>query len=86
MPQVLVIADVNEAERATVFRERVNPVDFETDHSARQLVQRLEWAVDDASLLERHARERDWRPVDDPGYAWEAPLGEPSDRVLTTAS
>jgi len=36
-----------------MFRERVNVDDFKSDHFARQLVQRLGWAVGDADALNR---------------------------------
>jgi hypothetical protein len=35
------------------FRERVNVADFESQHFAVQLVERLGWAVEDADRAER---------------------------------
>ena len=35
-----------------MFRERVNPSDFESAHFARQLLERLGWAIDDADQAE----------------------------------
>ena len=55
MPQIIVIADHGAAfgEGAVMFRERVNVADFESDHFAMQLVERLGWAVGDADEVER---------------------------------
>jgi hypothetical protein len=86
MPQIIVLADVKDAGSAVVFRERVNPVDFASEHSARQLLQRLDWAVGDAAVYERRAGQRDWQESEEPGYAWDATLRDPSASVLTTAS
>lgn len=36
-----------------MLRERVNVTDFESDHFATQLVERLGWAVSDADEAER---------------------------------
>jgi hypothetical protein len=36
-----------------MLRERVNVADFESDHFAAQLVERLGWAVSDAYDAER---------------------------------
>jgi hypothetical protein len=35
------------------FRERVNVADFESEHFAAQLVERLGWAVEDADVVEQ---------------------------------
>jgi hypothetical protein len=50
MPQIIVTADqVDDRERgAVMLRERVNVADFESDHFAALLVERLGWAVSDA--------------------------------------
>jgi hypothetical protein len=53
MPQIIVTADRAEREEAPVLlRERVNVTDFESDHFAAQLVERLGWAVSDAAEVE----------------------------------
>ena len=53
MPQIIVTADPAEREEAPVMlRERVNVADFESDHFAAQLVERLGWAVSDAHEAE----------------------------------
>jgi hypothetical protein len=36
-----------------MLRERVNVADFESQHFAAQLVERLGWAVEDADQVER---------------------------------
>ena len=51
MPQILVTADQGEGE--VMLRERVNVADFESEHFASQLVERLGWAVGDADQAER---------------------------------
>jgi len=51
MPQIIVTADrgAGLAEGAVTLRERVTVADFESQHFARQLVERLGWAVEDAA-------------------------------------
>jgi len=58
MPQIIVTADKTEDrdEAAVMLRERVNVTDFESDHFASQLVERLGWAVGDAAEAERRPR------------------------------
>jgi len=55
MPQIIVTADRTDeqGEGAVMLRERVNLSDFESDHFANQLVERLGWAVSDAAEIER---------------------------------
>ena len=54
MPQIIVTADrmPEHEESAVMLRERVTATDFESDHFALQLVQRLGWAVSDAHEAE----------------------------------
>ena len=54
MPQIIVTADGGAAfgEGAVTLKERVNVSDFESQHFARQLVERLGWAVEDAQQVE----------------------------------
>jgi hypothetical protein len=61
MPQIIVTADRsdNREESAVMLRERVSVADFESNHFAAQLVERLGWAVGDAHQAERGAGERD---------------------------
>ena len=55
MPQIIVAADRGAAfgQGAVTLREGVSVADFESEHFASQLVERLGWAVDDADQLER---------------------------------
>ena len=55
MPQIIVKADQSSdrGEGAVMLRERVNVADFESDHFAAQLVERLGWAVSDAHEAEQ---------------------------------
>jgi hypothetical protein len=58
MPQIIVTADPADdwEESAVMLRERVNVADFESDHFAAQLVERLGWAVGDAHEAEQGSR------------------------------
>ena len=56
MPQILIVTDSPEGGEV-VYRESVSPVHLATEHSGDQLVERLAWAVDDATLAERRARQ-----------------------------
>jgi hypothetical protein len=55
MPQIIVTSDRGAAfgEGAVTLRERVNVADFESEHFASQLMERLGWAVGDADEAER---------------------------------
>jgi hypothetical protein len=54
MPQIIVATDrgAGFGDGAVTFRERVNVADFESEHFAAQLVERLGWAVEDADRVE----------------------------------
>lgn len=57
MPNIIVTA-VREGEGGEppiMFRERVNVSDFESPHFARQLMERIGWAVGDADEVERRS-------------------------------
>jgi hypothetical protein len=60
MPQIIVTADrLDGSEEAPImFRERVNIQDFESDHFAAQLVERIGWAVGDADEVEQERHQR----------------------------
>lgn len=61
MPQIIVTADKvdDRIDQPVLLRERVNVADFESDHFAAQLVERLGWAVGDASeVKDAHADRR----------------------------
>ena len=78
MPQIIVTADHRAAfgEGAVMFRERVTVADFESDHFAMQLVERLGWAVGDADEVERVGE-----PVNDPGD----PISDPAESISAPA-
>lgn len=60
MPQIIVTADKldDRVDAPVMMRERVNVADFESDHFAAQLVERLGWAVSDASEVEHETANR----------------------------
>jgi hypothetical protein len=55
MPQIIVTADraTDRGEGTVMLRERINVTDFESDHFAAHLVERLGWAVNDAHEAEQ---------------------------------
>ena len=63
MPQIIVTAGAaNGLDRATMtLRERVNAADFESERFLANLVERLGWAVEDATAAEQ----RELAAVDD---------------------
>ena len=65
MPQIIVTADKtgDDGEPPIMFRERVNVSDFESPHFARQLMERIGWAVGDADEVERRSSLRRRRRV-----------------------
>ncbi|MGH2891687.1 MAG: hypothetical protein ACRDPM_00260 [Solirubrobacteraceae bacterium] len=58
MPQIIVTADnlAEDGESPIMFRERVSVSDFESEHFAAQLMERLGWAVGDADEVNRRSR------------------------------
>jgi hypothetical protein len=57
MPQIIVTADeLDEAAPPIMLRERVSVSDFESEHFAAQLVERLGWAVGDADEVNMRSR------------------------------
>ena len=54
MPQIIVTADspTDSSEGAVMWRERITAADLESRHFARQLLERLGWAVSDADDAE----------------------------------
>ena len=78
MPQIIVTADRGAAfgEGAVTLRERVSVADFESEHFATQLVERLGWAVGDADDVERIGEvEAPAEPSTNPGE----PMAEPAE-------
>ncbi len=54
MPQILVVTDSADVDASNVvYRERVSIADLRSAHFSDQLVERVGWAVGDASNLER---------------------------------
>jgi hypothetical protein len=59
MAKIIVTSDQAGQGAAPVFlEESVYPVHVSTEHAARQLLQRLTWALDDAEAAERAPVER----------------------------
>jgi hypothetical protein len=54
MPQILIVTDSTESPGEVVYRERVDAVHLSSEHSRRQLAERLAWGVGDAARAERH--------------------------------
>lgn len=77
MPQIIVTADRggDRPEGSVMLRERINASDFESNHFAAQLVERLGWAVGDA-----HDAEQDETAQES------TPRAQPPASVVTTAS
>jgi hypothetical protein len=60
MPQIIITTDAPDGRGATeVHRERISPVDVETETASFLLVERIGWALSDADELERPAKLRD---------------------------
>jgi hypothetical protein len=54
VPQIIVTADrAQEDHGGIMLRERVNPADFESERFAANLIERLGWAVVDATEAEQ---------------------------------
>jgi hypothetical protein len=58
MPQIIVTADQADVlkQDAVTLRERVSAADFESERFAVNLVERLGWAVEDATAAEHSER------------------------------
>jgi hypothetical protein len=94
MPQVIVIADspAQDGTAHVMFRERVTERDFESDHFAAQLAERLGWAVGDAHAIDHRVNQLTSRlqAADVAGRVGDGVSAEAlqlsSARVVTTAS
>lgn len=54
MPEIVVITkDAEETGGTVVYRERIAPSDFKSEHFTGQLAERVGWAVEDAERIER---------------------------------
>lgn len=63
MPQILIVTDSPESAGEVVYRERIASSDLRSTHFAGQLVERVGWAVSDASELEHRAEKMSrWLP------------------------
>jgi hypothetical protein len=58
MPQVLIITDPDRSAGEIVYRERVLSHELQSAHFSAQLIERLAWALGDATVLE-HCDERE---------------------------
>ena len=59
MAKIIVTSDHAEQDAASVFlEESVRPVHLSSEHAARQLIERLIWALDDADAAERRHAQR----------------------------
>jgi hypothetical protein len=58
MPQILVVTDSQSDDTTVVYQERISATDLESKHFSGQLVERVGWAVNDASALERNQGRR----------------------------
>jgi hypothetical protein len=58
MPQILIITDPDRSAGEVVYRERVLSHELESVHFSTQLVERLAWALGDATVIE-HRDERE---------------------------
>ena len=52
MPEIIVVADELDESAPVLLRERVTVDNMEFDHYADQLVDRLRWAVQDATTIQ----------------------------------
>jgi hypothetical protein len=78
MPQIIVTAGGGGVENgAVMLRERVNATDFESEHFTANLLERLGWAVEDATAAERARPEaRELKGAPEPVHGWDPePLG-----------
>jgi hypothetical protein len=68
MPHIIVTAGPTDqqGEGTVMLRERVNPADFESERFAANLVERLGWAVLDASQEEHEVRRESAVPEQEP--------------------
>ena len=58
MPNIMVVADTADGDDAAVFlAERVMTVQLDDAHFAAQLIERLQWAGEDAEHAERDTRQ-----------------------------
>lgn len=56
MSQILIVTESAESAGVVVYSERVDAVHLDSEHSRRQLGERLAWAIGDATQTERRRR------------------------------
>jgi len=56
MPRILIVTDAGDGGEV-VYSEKLVPAHLQSEHSGRLLVERLAWAVEDASRAERKRRD-----------------------------
>jgi hypothetical protein len=81
MPQIIVTAGANaDVDEGTVMlRERINASDFESERFVANLLERLGWAVSDATEAEQRP------PAHEPDELEPLPAEEPESQELVTA-
>jgi hypothetical protein len=72
VPQIIVTADHGQEQDGIMLRERVNTADFESERFAANLIERLGWAVVDATEVEQTDR-----PAQPAAVAEATPLARP---------
>ncbi len=55
MPQMIITTDPTDERPVEVHRERIDPLDVETEAEGQRLVERIGWALSDADDLEQPA-------------------------------
>lgn len=58
VPQILIVTDSSRNAGEVVYRERVAASELDFAHFSAQLVERLGWALGDATTLERREERR----------------------------
>lgn len=58
MPQILVLTDSPQSAGEVVYKEKVARSCLESEHFSHQLLERVNWAVEDADAKEHEARAR----------------------------
>jgi len=56
MPRVMVITDDGPAPSVMLLDEQVSSIHLDSEHAARQFIERLGWAISDAEDAEREQR------------------------------
>jgi hypothetical protein len=59
VPQILVVTDSTDQDGDVVYRERISRADLESEHFSGQLMERISWALGDATALEHDG----WLPL-----------------------